>query len=99
MNKGTQNETVTELHRTFKILMVGEASVGKTAIATRYVDQKFDHSMTATIGVDFVCFAPQTLTYIRKRKRLTEERKSSFNCGIQQGKKSIVPWPLRTTED
>jgi hypothetical protein len=55
--------------------MVGEASVGKTAIATRYVDQKFDHSMTATIGVDFVCFAPQTLTCIRKRKRLTEERK------------------------
>lgn len=37
----------------FKILITGNASVGKTSLLRRYVDDKFDESSILTIGVDF----------------------------------------------
>ena len=37
----------------FKILIAGNASVGKTSLLRRYVDGMFDDSMIMTIGVDF----------------------------------------------
>ncbi|MFX0040089.1 MAG: Rab family GTPase [Promethearchaeota archaeon] len=37
----------------FKILIAGNASVGKTSLLRRYVDGFFDESTIMTIGVDF----------------------------------------------
>lgn len=37
----------------FKILIAGNASVGKTSLLRRYVDGMFDESSIMTIGVDF----------------------------------------------
>ena len=37
----------------FKILIAGNASVGKTSLLRRYVDGVFDDSSIMTIGVDF----------------------------------------------
>ncbi len=37
----------------FKILIAGNASVGKTSLLRRYVDGKFDESSIMTVGVDF----------------------------------------------
>ena len=37
----------------FKILIAGNASVGKTSLLRRYVDGMFDDSSIMTIGVDF----------------------------------------------
>ncbi len=37
----------------FKILITGNASVGKTSLLRRYVDGKFDESSIMTVGVDF----------------------------------------------
>jgi len=37
----------------FKILIAGNASVGKTSLLRRYVDGKFDDSSIMTVGVDF----------------------------------------------
>ncbi len=37
----------------FKILIAGNASVGKTSLLRRYVDGKFDESTIMTVGVDF----------------------------------------------
>ena len=38
---------------TFKILIIGETSVGKTAIMERYCQDKFNNELLSTIGVDF----------------------------------------------
>ncbi|KAL7070533.1 hypothetical protein ACQ4LE_010642 [Meloidogyne hapla] len=38
---------------TLKILTIGESGVGKSSLISRFVDDKFDPEMAATIGVDF----------------------------------------------
>ena len=41
--------------RIYKILLIGESSVGKTSIILRYTENKFDSSGIATCGVDVKC--------------------------------------------
>ena len=36
-----------------KILVIGDGGVGKTSLITRFADERFITSYTATIGVDF----------------------------------------------
>jgi len=38
---------------TLKILAIGDSGVGKSSLISRFVDDKFDPEMSATIGVDF----------------------------------------------
>jgi small GTP-binding protein len=40
-------------HFLFKILIAGDASVGKTSLLRRYVNDMFDESSIMTVGVDF----------------------------------------------
>ncbi|CAF4398648.1 unnamed protein product [Rotaria sp. Silwood2] len=37
----------------FKILIIGESSVGKSSLMTRFVDDTFQSAFVSTIGVDF----------------------------------------------
>jgi small GTP-binding protein len=37
----------------YKLIVVGDAGVGKTALARRYTEGKFDESYVLTLGVDF----------------------------------------------
>ncbi|ELP91388.1 GTP-binding protein YPTM2, putative [Entamoeba invadens IP1] len=42
-----------QVDMTFKILIIGESAVGKTAILERYCDNEFHEELISTIGVDF----------------------------------------------
>jgi len=44
----------TTLMRKFKIVFLGEQSVGKTSIITRFMYDSFDNAYQATIGIDFL---------------------------------------------
>lgn len=37
----------------FKVLIVGNSGVGKTAVLMRYCDNTFSPSFVATVGIDF----------------------------------------------
>lgn len=37
----------------FKVLMIGDKSVGKSSLIRRFHDDKFDNRLCTTIGVDF----------------------------------------------
>lgn len=38
----------------FKIIVIGDASTGKSSLVTRFTDDKFSAAQVPTIGVDFV---------------------------------------------
>jgi len=38
---------------TFKLLMIGDAGVGKSSLLLRFTDDSFDGNQPPTIGVDF----------------------------------------------
>lgn len=37
----------------FKVLLVGDSTVGKSSIIRRYIDNEFEFVMSRTVGVDF----------------------------------------------
>ena len=43
----------TEYDHLLKLVLVGDASVGKSSLLLRFVDGSFDVDLPATIGVDF----------------------------------------------
>ena len=51
--EGLQPKAIEQFDYTFKILLIGESGVGKTAILERYCDNVFNDSLLSTVGVDF----------------------------------------------
>ncbi len=40
-------------HYTYKMVLIGDSSVGKSSLLRRFADDSFEESYLATIGVDF----------------------------------------------
>ena len=51
----------------FRLVMIGDSGVGKTALLLRYADQTFEPSFISTIGIDFRI---KTITVEEKRIKL-----------------------------
>lgn len=47
------NMNLYDFHPVFKIILVGDAGVGKSSLIRKYTDNKFDEGYAYTIGVDF----------------------------------------------
>lgn len=41
------------VHTTYKVVLIGDSSVGKTSIINRFCNSDFSHNLTSTIGLDF----------------------------------------------
>lgn len=52
---------------TFKVVIIGESGIGKTALLQRFAEEKYEERYLATIGVDF---AVRTIEMQNKRLRL-----------------------------
>lgn len=67
----------------FKILIIGNSSVGKTSFLFRYVDDSFTSAFVSTVGIDF-----KVKTVFRKEKRIklhiwvSEIRILYFSCRL-----------------
>uniref|UniRef100_A0A8C8DH99 RAB6A, member RAS oncogene family n=1 Tax=Oryzias sinensis TaxID=183150 RepID=A0A8C8DH99_9TELE len=53
--------------RKFKLVFLGEQSVGKTSLITRFMYDSFDNTYQATIGIDFL----SKTMYLEDRTTLT----------------------------
>ena len=40
---------------TVKVIVLGQANVGKSSLIERYVNNKYSHLRRATVGADFFC--------------------------------------------
>ncbi|UCD00872.1 MAG: GTP-binding protein [Promethearchaeota archaeon] len=58
---------MTQYDYTFKMLMLGDASVGKTSLTIRYISGYFQEDLKLTIGVDFYS---KTTTFKDKKVKL-----------------------------
>ncbi|XP_049329270.1 EF-hand calcium-binding domain-containing protein 4B [Astyanax mexicanus] len=53
LQKGPPEGTVATPERLFKVILVGNSSVGKTAFLRRFCDGHFHATTTATVGIDY----------------------------------------------
>eukprot|EP01125_Pyxidicula_operculata_P016591 TRINITY_DN5728_c0_g1_i2.p1 TRINITY_DN5728_c0_g1~~TRINITY_DN5728_c0_g1_i2.p1 ORF type:complete len:207 (+),score=40.46 TRINITY_DN5728_c0_g1_i2:40-660(+) len=52
-NTATSEPKLTKKEYSFKILLVGDSAVGKSAVILRFTDRKYGETFVPTIGVDF----------------------------------------------
>ncbi|CAE7315310.1 hypothetical protein FNF27_02783 [Cafeteria roenbergensis] len=76
-----------------KLLLVGEAGVGKSSILLRFTEDAFDDGQAATIGVDFKV---KTVTVGRKRVKVTiwdtagQERFRTLTSSFYRGAHGVL---------
>lgn len=71
----------------FKILIIGESSVGKTSLLFRYADDSFTSAFVSTVGIDFKV---KTLIHDDKRVKLQIWVSSIFHGKLLHDRKNTV---------
>ncbi|KAM8890574.1 RAB6B, member RAS oncogene family a isoform 1-T1 [Neosynchiropus ocellatus] len=80
--------------RKFKLVFLGEQSVGKTSLITRFMYDSFDNTYQATIGIDFL----SKTMYLEDRTRSLSEpqvRLQLWDTAGQERFRSLIPSYIR----
>ncbi|KAH7626062.1 ras family-domain-containing protein [Sordaria sp. MPI-SDFR-AT-0083] len=78
----------------FKLVFLGEQSVGKTSLITRFMYDSFDNMYQATIGIDFLskaCSTPLDTMYLEDRT----VRLQLWDTAGQERFRSLIPSYIR----
>ena len=82
----------------FKILLIGDSSVGKSSILLQFTDDHFDDNLTSTIGVDFKVKVLEVTGADRQVKRVKatiwdtagQERFRTLTSSYYRGAQGVV---------
>uniref|UniRef100_A0A8B9JER7 RAB6B, member RAS oncogene family b n=1 Tax=Astyanax mexicanus TaxID=7994 RepID=A0A8B9JER7_ASTMX len=79
--------------RKFKLVFLGEQSVGKTSLITRFMYDSFDNTYQATIGIDFL----SKTMYLEDRTKtvLLQVRLQLWDTAGQERFRSLIPSYIR----
>uniref|UniRef100_A0A8C8F8M0 Uncharacterized protein n=1 Tax=Oncorhynchus tshawytscha TaxID=74940 RepID=A0A8C8F8M0_ONCTS len=80
--------------RKFKLVFLGEQSVGKTSLITRFMYDSFDNTYQATIGIDFL----SKTMYLEDRtgpSTLTSTKLQLWDTAGQERFRSLIPSYIR----
>uniref|UniRef100_A0A2K6G1D9 RAB6A, member RAS onco family n=2 Tax=Lemuriformes TaxID=376915 RepID=A0A2K6G1D9_PROCO len=72
--------------RKFKLVFLGEQSVGKTSLITRFMYDSFDNTYQATIGIDFL----SKTMYLEDRTMLTHSSKLQNGLTMSEQKEEVM---------
>uniref|UniRef100_A0A2K5KR31 RAB6A, member RAS onco family n=13 Tax=Boreoeutheria TaxID=1437010 RepID=A0A2K5KR31_CERAT len=72
--------------RKFKLVFLGEQSVGKTSLITRFMYDSFDNTYQATIGIDFL----SKTMYLEDRTMLTHSSKLQSGLMMSEQKEEVM---------
>lgn len=82
---------------TIRLVFLGEQSVGKTSLITRFMYDSFDNMYQATIGIDFLSkVGPPTLSSSNSNLRILDHvsRRSNGSITIMgHGRTGTIPQP------
>ena len=79
----------------FKVVLVGNSSVGKSSLLRRFADDSFQESYLATIGVDFRFKYPKNYSDPLPFLGIL----SNFKFGIQLDRKDFAPLQALTIKE
>ncbi|XP_039618313.1 RAB6B, member RAS oncogene family a isoform X2 [Polypterus senegalus] len=77
--------------RKFKLVFLGEQSVGKTSLITRFMYDSFDNTYQATIGIDFL----SKTMYLEDRTLEHQVRLQLWDTAGQERFRSLIPSYIR----
>uniref|UniRef100_A0A4W3I4T9 RAB41, member RAS oncogene family n=1 Tax=Callorhinchus milii TaxID=7868 RepID=A0A4W3I4T9_CALMI len=77
--------------RKFKLVFLGEQSVGKTSLITRFMYDSFDNTYQATIGIDFL----SKTMYLEDRTVSSNVRLQLWDTAGQERFRSLIPSYIR----
>jgi len=81
-NKSSDSHTDHHNDFTFKVVMIGDAAVGKSTLLERYIDgKKSDKKYASTIGVDYKIARTTIDTMVQQQNGTT--KKISYSCKLQ----------------
>uniref|UniRef100_A0A8C7FF24 RAB6A, member RAS onco family n=1 Tax=Oncorhynchus kisutch TaxID=8019 RepID=A0A8C7FF24_ONCKI len=83
--------------RKFKLVFLGEQSVGKTSLITRFMYDSFDNTYQATIGIDFL----SKTMYLEDRTTSTLSSKPQNGLMMSERREEVMSsscwWETRLT--
>uniref|UniRef100_A0A0R3S2Y2 Ras-related protein Rab-6A n=1 Tax=Elaeophora elaphi TaxID=1147741 RepID=A0A0R3S2Y2_9BILA len=79
----------------FKLVFLGEQSVGKTSLITRFMYDSFDNTYQATIGIDFLSKTMYLEDRTALKRLIFQVRLQLWDTAGQERFRSLIPSYIR----